>query len=200
MPMRTALKCILFIALAVAALETNAQKYVRLKAVEPFDTPKKVHGIMYGNFVQRLAFSSGGYPQDIRILNVDSGRLYTFQVKKILKSAKENAFCYYIAPGNYVILNYWYIQSKWYGGMEFLEPVSRAGADTLRVVSNDSSYFALEDRFRFTILPGSVTYVGTWDFSDPQARFRDEKDEITPVMQRKFKKFDFSRSRSSVPE
>jgi hypothetical protein len=198
--MRTALKYILLIVLAVAAHDTNAQKLVRLRAVEPFDTPKKVHGIMYGNFVQRLAFSSGGYPQDIRILNVDSGRLYTFEVKKTFKSAKENTFCYYIAPGNYVILNYRYIQSKWYGGMEFLEPVNRAGADTLHIALNDSSHYPLEYKFRFTILPASVTYVGTWDFSDPQARFRDEREDITPLMQRKYKKIDFCVSRTCVPE
>lgn len=37
--------------------------------------------IIYGNFIQRLGFTSGGFPQDIRLENVDTKEIYRFRVK-----------------------------------------------------------------------------------------------------------------------
>lgn len=84
----------MLITLCLIAVNASAQKYIRLKALEYNNTRKQVHGIMYGNFVQRLAFTSGGFPQDIRVMNIESNKIYTFRVKETFKSTKENFFCY----------------------------------------------------------------------------------------------------------
>ena len=71
----------------------------------------------YGDFIQRLKkFKSGGYPQDIRIINIETNEVFIFRVKSTFKTSKENPFCYLIEPGTYAILNYWWTESKWYGG------------------------------------------------------------------------------------
>lgn len=157
----------------------SAQKILQLTALESGSTQAKVHGIMYGMFIQRLAFSSGGFPQDIIILNTDTKKYYKFPVKPTFKSAKNNLFCNYIAPGNYTILSYNYTQSKWYGGMMYSEPVSA---------------------YRFTIEPGKIHYLGTWNFSEKVPAFTNNKDSVTTVVQKKFKKIDFSAALITVPE
>jgi hypothetical protein len=193
-------KFILLILLVSFGLAAHTQKMYRLTAVEATGTQKKVSGVIYGKFIQRLSFSSGGFPQDIRMLNLDSQRIYTFRVKGTFKSAKDNIFCYYIPPGIYELVSYWYTQSKWYGGMEFTEPILKIRSDTTIVNQTDSSYFyTYSNTFRFTVKPGGIHYAGTWDFSNDHAIFRNEKSELDGVIQRNHKKINFSECLITMP-
>ena len=117
------MKYVTFTILMFLVFSANAQKYKVLNKLSYNSTVKPGTAIMYGNFIQRLGFNSGGFSQEVRIINVDTDEVYSFTVKPTLKSAKENTFIYFIKPGTYAILNYWWAQSKWYGGKVFTEPI-----------------------------------------------------------------------------
>lgn len=109
-------KNLLFIISLFFSLSVYSQSMKSLNIISANDTVPEGQAVIYGNFIQRLGFSSGGFPQDIRIINLESNEISTFRVKPIFKTAKENSFCYLIEPGEYAILNYWWTESKWYGG------------------------------------------------------------------------------------
>jgi hypothetical protein len=48
---------------------------VKLDKVAKNDSVQKGQGVIYGNFIQRLGFSSGGFPQDIRLRNTETNEL-----------------------------------------------------------------------------------------------------------------------------
>ena len=75
------------------ALSVNGQKLKWLNKLSYNSTIEPGKAIMYGNFIQRLGFSSGGFAQELQIINLDTEELYSFTVKPALKSAKEN-ICY----------------------------------------------------------------------------------------------------------
>jgi hypothetical protein len=193
--------CVFVLSLLLCLQSLTAQKIIRLADLELINTQRKVHGIMYGTFIQRLASRSGGFPQDMIILNTDTKKYYKFEVKPTFKTAKKNLFCNYIAPGKYRILGYKFTQSQWYGGDIHWEPVAKAPGkvdsmmlpDMLPVLDESNAY-------HFTIEPGKIHYMGTWNFSERVPAFTNNKDSVTTVIQKKFKKVDFSSALTSVPE
>ncbi len=99
------------------------QQVRMLEPVYRGEAPSVGKAVIYGNFIQRLGFSSGGFSQDIRLLNLNTNEIVALRVKPTFKSAKENPFCYNIDPGEYAIDNYYWTQSKWYGGTMNTEPI-----------------------------------------------------------------------------
>lgn len=79
--------------------------------------------IINGNYIQRLRFCSGGFPQDIAIQNTETQECFYFRVKPIYKSKKKNPFIYYIPPGKYRVIVYWWSKSQAYGAIYFTEPI-----------------------------------------------------------------------------
>ncbi|SDX96961.1 hypothetical protein [Hymenobacter psychrophilus] len=129
-------------------------------------------GILYGSCVQRLGFSSGGIGQYVRIVNLDTRQYFRLNVKPIVRSRRENPFCYALPPGRYALINY-----EFAGGLQL-------GTESIRKHRNSQTL--KRTRYLFTVLPGQLHYVGTWDFSqefDP--RFLDEKFTLDLVFQQK---------------
>ena len=116
-------KILLLLISIFLSFSVYSQSIKSLNSVSTNETISGDNAIIYGTFIQRLGFSSGGFPQDIRIMNVETKEVFSFRVKPTFKSAKENDFIYFLAPGKYIILNYWWTQSKWYGGTMFTEPI-----------------------------------------------------------------------------
>lgn len=106
------MKYLAAIILASLTMILHAQNFKALNRVNQRASLQEGKSIIYGNFVQRLGFSSGGFPQEIRLINRDTKEVVSFRVKSTFKSAKENTFIYFIEPGNYAILNYCWTQSK----------------------------------------------------------------------------------------
>lgn len=102
---------------------TSAQKFEKSKKVESPIELDDYTAIIYGLFIQRLGFTSGGFPQEIRVLNIVKNKIYTFNVKKTMSSSRENVFCYYIKPSIYKIISYSWTKSKWHGGEIHEEPI-----------------------------------------------------------------------------
>ena len=115
------MKHVLIAILLIVSLGAAAQPGRRLEKLGTNDTIPAGQAAFYGQFIQRLKkFKSGGYPQDIRLINIETNEVFVFRVKSTFKTSKENQFCYLIEPGTYVILNYWWTESKWYGGKSYI--------------------------------------------------------------------------------
>ena len=196
------MKYLAAVVLIFLTIFAKGQNFKTLGEVGSRDTIPTGHAIIYGNFIQRLGFSSGGFPQDIRIINLDTKEVLTFRVKPSLKSAKENTFIYFIKPGNYAIQNYWWTQSKWYGGMMFTEPIFK-GIDATdnfekKIKSGQINQKELV-QFTFAITKHSLNYLGTWHFDKEIVSFSDEKMQFDNLVKSKFKKLDFSAAITVLP-
>lgn len=187
--------------LILASLTTNGQKIKTLKEVLSKDAVQSGQGIIYGIFIQRLGFSSGGFPQDIRLFNIDTKEIFSFRVKPTFKSAKENIFGYHIPSGNYVVLHYWWTQSKWYGGKMFTEPIFKNYAFSELQTKLKSGKIKEEDleQFKFSIQPNTLNYIGTWHFDKEIVSFGDDKFNLDKNLFEKFLKLDFKNAISIIP-
>lgn len=148
-------------------------------------------GLIYGSCLQRLGFSSGGVGQYVRLVNLDTGKNFRLGVKPILRSRRENPFCYALPPGRYALHSYEYSDSKWYGVELHLEPVRK-----LR-----NSPVLQRTRYLFTVQPGQLHYVGTWDFSqefDP--RFLDEEFGLDLVFSKEYPLLPLEHAQLTLPQ
>ena len=182
---------------------SHAQQFSRLTEVKSKDSIRGNDAIIYGNFIQRLAFLSGGFPQEIRIANIETKEIYSFNVKPSYKSAKENAFIYFIKPGSYVILNYWWTQSKWYGGKFFTEPIFSGVDSRDSLVSKVKSGIINEKdlhRFMFCVSEKSINYLGTWHFDTGIVSFTSDKKNIDEKLSSKYTLIDILNAKTILPQ
>jgi hypothetical protein len=181
----------------------KGQDFKTLNETKSGDTISSEEAIIYGNFIQRLGFSSGGFPQDIRLINIETKEVLAFRVKPTYKSAKENTFIYFIKPGKYAILNYWWTQSTWYGGKFFTEPIFKNIDVTdnfeQKIKSGQINQNELE-QFTFEITKNSLNYLGTWHFDKGFVSFTDDKMQFDNLVKIKFKKLDFSTATIILPK
>jgi hypothetical protein len=179
-----------------------AQNIIALDDLGSNDTIPKGKAVFYGKFIQRLGFSSGGFPQDIRLVNLDTKEVFSFTVKPTFKSAKENNFCYVIKAGNYAILHYCWTQSKWYGGKIFIEPIFKGidATDNLEKKIN-AGQMKQDDLvpFIFSLSENSLNYLGTWHFDKGLVKFSDDKQNFDNQIRGKYKKLNFSGAKTNLP-
>lgn len=160
--------------------------------------------IIYGNFIQRLGFSSGGFPQDIILRNIETKEYFKFRVKPTYKSGKDNSFCFYIKPGTYQIISYVWTQSKWYGGMMYGEPIFK-GIDANEYIEKNVTispdlYENASLRYAFTLGENSLCYLGTWNFDSGLVSFTNDISNFNIEMELVYKRLDFSNSAPEIPE
>lgn len=182
---------------------TQAQKTVELKEVKSSKQTISGQAIIYGSFIQRLSTNSIGFPQDIRIVNINTTEVFSFRVKPTLKSGKENTFCYSLKPGTYMVLDYWWTDNKWYGGNSIIEPVYNGidATDSLRekIDSNRINQRDLK-RFTFKIESNSLNYVGTWHFDTGMIYFTNDKNLLNEKLKKKYKWLDFINAKTVIPK
>ncbi len=191
------------IILIFATMFAKGQNFTTLEEVSSRDKIKNGKAIIYGSFIQRLGFSSGGYPQDIRLINIDTKEVVTFRVKPTFKSSKENRFAYFIKSGSYAILNYWWTQSKWYGGEMFTEPIYKnvdASDNFKQKIKTGEINSKNLEQFTFTIQDDSLNYLGTWHFDKGLVSFTDDRTQFDNLIKGKFKKLDFSKAKEVIPK
>lgn len=197
------MKTLLTLFLILISIHCYTQKINSLEPVQDNETLHPGESIIYGNFIQRLGFSSGGFPQDIRIVNSETNETYAFRVKPTYKTAKENPFCFHIKPGKYYIRDYWWTESKWYGGKIYTEPIFK-GVDASdfyeeRVASGELIPEALE-RYTFIIEENTINYLGTWHFNKGLVSFSDDKPALDPSLQEAFPSLDFTQAVTNLPK
>lgn len=197
------MKHLLALFLFSISLQAFSQNIISLEPVKGNETIISGESIICGNFIQRLGFSSGGFPQDIRIVNVETNEIYAFRVKPTYKSAKENTFCSHIKPGKYYILNYWWTQSKWYGGKMYAEPIYKGIDATDRFnekVNSGELLIEKLERFNFEILSNTINYLGTWHFDKGLVSFTNDKETTDSLLTGEFKNIDFKKAEINIPE
>lgn len=178
------------------------QKFPYLDYVQKNDSVKTGQAIMYGNFVQRLGFSSGGFPQEMTVRHVETGTVYIFRVKSTFKSKKEDFFCVHLPPGRYTVENYYWTQSKWYGATAHREPVFK-NTESRQLGKMEAEGTVNEEnleQYEFTLQPDVVTYVGTWNFEQDAVRFFDEKPRLDEKVKKIFKKLAFDNVGVAIPQ
>ncbi|WP_375417368.1 energy transducer TonB [uncultured Hymenobacter sp.] len=117
-------------------------------------------GVIYGACLQRLGFTSGGFYQFVRLVNLTTQQVFVISVKPAFKSQRENSFCYALPPGRYALSQYEYTSSKWYGGEMRTERLLKLPATA------EGAPAAGTTRFTFNVQPGVAHYVGVWNFTD----------------------------------
>jgi hypothetical protein len=177
------------------------QQPVWLGNVAKKDTVPAGQAIIYGKFVQRLGFSSGGFPQDISITNNATGEVFMFRVKGAYRSAKENTFCYHLPPGQYTLMAYHWTQSKWYGGTAHVEPIYKGipSSAIKKMIDEGKLKEGQLERFSFEVKPGTLYYLGTWRFDAELVGFSDEKESFDEHMKETYKKLAFSEAATQLP-
>lgn len=158
-----------------------SQNIRRLEQLSNTDQTIENKAIIYGTFIQRLGLSSGGFPQDIQLRNLETEEIVSFRVKPTFKSAKQNTFIVYIEPGNYEILNYYWTKSMWYGGKTYTEPIFKAIDGFELIKKKDQSTdlsLAKFERYQFTLQADTLYYVGTWHFDQGIVSFTNDKETI----------------------
>lgn len=189
--------------LIILSINIYSQKVIPLDPVNEGESVLSGKSIIYGTFIQRLGFSSGGFPQDIRIVNKETNEIFAFRVKQAYKSAKENSFCFHIIPGNYYIMNYWWTQSKWYGGQMHYEQIFK-GVDSSNKPSTDSelekAIYNSMNRFEFTISNNTINYLGTWHFDTGIVSFTNDKARLDSTVMKEFTKIDFESAQLTIPK
>lgn len=170
--------------LTLFAFASFGQETIRLNDVGSKDTIATGQAVIYGNFVQRLGFKSGGFAQEMYIVNVATKEVMAFRVKPTFKSAKENAFIYHIKPGTYTVFMYQYVESKWYGAKIFKEPVQKADGGN----------------YTFTIPPNSLVNVGNWNFDKYPGTFNETNGGFNEKMRTDFSKLDFGKAIVVIPK
>ncbi|TCC88057.1 hypothetical protein EZ428_20250 [Pedobacter frigiditerrae] len=195
------MKKLIFLFTVLLNISASAQNLSSLNDVSDTDTLSSGKAIIYGNFIQRLGFSSGGFPQDIRIINIDTKEIFAFRVKPAFKSAKENQFIYFIKPGRYAIVNYWWTQSKVYGGAIHTEPIFKGvdATDNLEDKIKTGQIKVNElTQFTFHVSENSLNYLGSWHFDKGLVSFTDNKEQCDKKLN-KLKKLDFAKAKTELP-
>lgn len=186
------------------ASNMHGQKIESLKKAKSSTELSNTNSIIYGLFIQRLGFSSGGFPQYIRLLNIATNEVYSFNVKPTMKTGKEIPFCYYIKPGEYRILNYFWTQSKWYGGLIHQEPIYK-NIDTSTndfAKQNKSGKIDLNNLnfYIIKIADNAINYLGTWHFNTGLVSFSNNKEKLDEEMKEKYQSIYFENAAIRIPE
>lgn len=182
----------------------SSQKFESLKKAHSDQELNDSTSIIYGSFIQRLGFTSGGFTQVIRLQEIVTQKMYTFNVKPAMKSSKEHSFCYYIKPGMYKILNYFWIQSKWYGAEmheEYIfKHIDTSTKDFKRKYKEENIDTNQFDNYYIEIKPNTVNYLGTWHFNTGLVSFSDDKAKLDKKLQKKYKKINLEKAIVKLPE
>ena len=179
------------------------QKSKMLKCVVDKESRNYRSPMIYGVFVQRLGFSSGGFAQFILLYHYDDQKYYRLQVKEPFTSAKEILFCAELPTGKYEIRSYNYVHSKWYGGMISEEPIYKNfdATDSLNFNTlKDSTNSLSLERFTFVITDVAPYYVGLWDFNSGLVKFSSNKEYADEKLKRLIHISDGPKAISILPE
>jgi TonB family protein len=139
-------------------------------------------GLIYGNCIQRLGFSSGGLMQDVQLVNLATRKIVRVVVKPTMKSRKENEFCVALPAGQYALRQYSYSY----------------GAEALRKGLKGP---LTATRYVFTVQAGQLNYVGTWDFRVPQQpSFQIDRTALDERINPTYTKLGFAEAVLAVPK
>jgi len=196
-------KFILLIWLISLMFACQAQNARFLKNVGDKESRDYKSAMIYGIFVQRLGFKSGGLPQFVKIYNIDQNKEYRLKVKDAFTSRKNTLFCAELPLGNYELRSYIYEKSKWYGGIIYEEQLYKNVdcSDSVKYkAAVDSIGLSSFKRFTFTISEVLAYYAGQWDFGTGIVSFLSDKPTADEKLKRLIHLSDGSNATSILPQ
>lgn len=196
------MKRLFTLAFLLINLVAYAQRITQLEGVGEGNSFKPGEGVIYGNFIQKLSFWKSGYQQYIRVRNLQTHEVLSFQVKSTYGGARIRPFCYYIPAGVYELWQYQYSEAKWYGTRTVTTPVFKDVDINLNVKNLvDSGLLRPQDlhRFTFKVEPGSTTYLGTWHFDAGAVFFTDEKAVLDEKIKSDHPALNFEKAVTAIP-
>ena len=138
----------------------------------------------------------------IRVMNLDTKEVSSFVVKRFERGSKEYNFCFYLKPGKYLILNYQFQKTTWYGEKIITTPIFK-GVDYNDIVTGNLSSSSTHEIDRkpyfFTVKDDALNYLGTWDFSSGIVVFRNEKDQTNKELADTYSSLPFDSAAISIP-
>jgi hypothetical protein len=167
---------------------------------------KPYNAVIYGNF--RDAWH-GMLSADVFAVVSDSltGKTYELRVKMSSSGAKKyNPFCYYLPAGTYYLQDLKYVYEN--APVIYLpmsSPVRKnAGRKELRrLEKTDSLALAPYQKFKFTVAPGTLNYVGTWDATSDTITIYNDREYLDRRLKHgllKYDKLDFDKGVVGMPE
>ncbi|OGX90446.1 energy transducer TonB [Hymenobacter coccineus] len=151
-------------------------------------------GIVYGSFIQRLGFESGGLGQYVRLANLTTGKSVRIEVKPPLRSRKQNTFCCALPPGRYALYKYEFTSSKWYGSETRVESLHK-------IASPGPSSGLRTTRYLFTVAPGQLHYLVTWNLEQENTLgFLNEKTQLDAHLAPILKNLNFNAAVVALPQ
>lgn len=158
--------------------------------------------IIYGTFIQRLAFSSGGFPQHVAIFNADTNETFYLEIKGENSAKKQNDFLFYIKPGFYVILNYGWIKGKLFRTEYHYEPIYKgiSSKDIMTRIRNGEVREEDVKPYGFNVSESSLVYIGKWNFSTEVVDLKNEKLELDSRLSLEYKLLDFEKAKINIPD
>ncbi|WP_157886831.1 energy transducer TonB [Hymenobacter sp. PAMC 26628] len=156
--------------------------------------PPTGKGLVYGRFLQRLSSNTLGQGQYVRLVNMTTHKSFRINVKPVLKTVRENTFCYALPAGRYALFVYEFPDPAWSGLRIHLEsilkPPSNATASTLGTT-----------RYQFTVAADKLHYVGTWNLAtENQPEFLNEKTLLDGYLQPEYEYLKFAEADLSIPK
>lgn len=150
-------------------------------------------GFIYGSCLQRLGTNGLGMGQYVRLVNLSTRKAVRLNVKPILKSRRENAFCYALPAGRYALFIY-----------EYPDPVLGAlalHAESLRKPAASQPATDLRaTRYLFMVAAGALHYVGTWNLANEHDPiFLDEKALLDAALQPELPGLPLETARTAIP-
>jgi len=150
-------------------------------------------GFIYGSCLQRLGTNGLGMGQYVRLVNLTTHKAVRLNVKPILKSRRENAFCYALPAGRYALFIY-----------EYPDPVLGAFSlhfESLRKPLASQPTAGLgATRYLFTVAAGQLHYVGTWNLANEhEPIFLDEKALLDAALQPELPGLPLETARVTIP-
>ena len=148
-------------------------------------------GVIYGSCLQRMGFSSGGIAQLVRLVNLSTGQVFRIGVKPTMRSRRENTFCYALPAGRYALSTYEFNHSNVL--LDFR-------AERLLKPSAGQAPGVAASRYVFTVVPGQLHYVGTWNFANEnEPIFLDEKALLDATLQADYPAARLAEARVAIP-
>lgn len=143
--------------------------------------PTQNEAAIYGVFVQRLGFSSGGTPQTLFIRNIETKEVVRVTVKPTWASKQKNSFSAKMKPGTYELTHYHFPEGYTQNWKNIYSCSTREECIKIneRIKNNDTTDLV---RYKFTVESNKINCIGVLDFSQAIPVFRNNEDEIASIL------------------
>jgi hypothetical protein len=180
------------------AITVKGQQTYGLDPINIGDEIPEGKAVIYGKFIPKPGRKGWGDWQELRIVNMDTKKVYAFRVKESTQSYKGSRFIYAIRPGRYTLLGFDRSESDWFWITVVKEGLARK-ADRRDSSNQEGAKSVTWQPYTFTVTEGSLNYIGTWHCEQEPYSIANEQAELDELMIRKYRSINFSKAIVNLP-